>query len=136
MFRLGRNCFCKQAQSSYETCQSSNYASHCRVFFPVFLHLEVKFINISRPYADRLQTGRPKNLCSIPGRGKRFFSFLQSSDCFWDTSILLFNGYGFYLGVKRLGPEADHTLASNVEVKNTWSYICRTSSLCVMCCLM
>jgi hypothetical protein len=33
----------------------------------------------------------------------------------------MFSG-GTFLGVERLGLEADHSLPSSVEVKNAWSY--------------
>jgi hypothetical protein len=44
-------------------------------------------------------------------------------DRFWGPPSLLSNGYQglFFLGVKRLGSEADYS-PSSAEVKNAWSY--------------
>jgi hypothetical protein len=49
---------------------------------------------------------------SIPGRGKRFFSTPQSLDGLWDPPSLQ-----WVPGVKRAGPEADHSPPSNTQVK-------------------
>ena len=60
---------------------------------------------------------------SKPSWGKKFFSSVIRSDRLWGPPSLLFSGYRGYLsGVKRPGPEVDHSSVSRAEVKNKWSY--------------
>jgi len=59
---------------------------------------------------------------SSSGRGWKFFSSPSHPDRLWGPHSLLSNGYqGLTCGVKWPGHEADHSLPSNAEVKNTWS---------------
>lgn len=53
----------------------------------------------------------------IPGRGKRFVSWLACPDPLWGPSSLLFSEYW-----RQMGFEADHWPVSSVRVKNEWSY--------------
>jgi hypothetical protein len=62
-------------------------------------------------YGEVLQTEWQRNLGSIPGTGKKFFS---SPDLLWGQPIRLSHWHGV---VKQLGREADHE-AANAEVKN------------------
>jgi hypothetical protein len=58
------------------------------------------------------------------GRGKRFFSFLNRPDRLWGPHSLLFNGYRSSLpGVKRPGPEVNHSSPSTAEIKNEYAHI-------------
>jgi hypothetical protein len=52
--------------------------------------------------------------------GARFFSSPRCPDRFW--SLPSFLSYGYQV-VGRPKREADHSLPSSAEVKNTWSYI-------------
>jgi hypothetical protein len=68
-----------------------------------------------------LRFGQPRNLGSMPGTGKKFFSQSVHTGC-GAHPALVFNGYqGPSLGVKRQGREADYLPPSSAEVKNEWS---------------
>jgi hypothetical protein len=58
-------------------------------------------------------------------RGWKFFSSPHHPDWLWgppSQDIQCVPG-ALFLGVKRLGHEADHSPPSNAKVKNAWSYI-------------
>jgi hypothetical protein len=59
----------------------------------------------------RLQAEWPRNLGSIPGRGKRFISIPQRPDQLWGLLNLVFNwgGGGHLLEVKQPGRAAEHS---------------------------
>jgi hypothetical protein len=55
--------------------------------------------------------------------GARSFSSPRHPDRFWGPPSLLSNGYrGPFPRTKRPGCEADHSLSTSAEVKNTWIY--------------
>jgi hypothetical protein len=57
---------------------------------------------------------------SIPGSGKRFFPSPQRSDRLWGSHSLISHGYrDSFVGVKRSRREAEHSLSSSAEVKNS-----------------
>jgi hypothetical protein len=51
--------------------------------------------------------------------GARIFSSPRRPDRLWGPPDFLYNGYG----VNRPGREADHSLPTSAEIKNTWIYI-------------
>ena len=71
------------------------------------------------------RAARPRNLGSIPSRGKRFFYFtiLQNSKTPSISTRLpiQWGPTALSLGVKRPEREADQSSASDAEVKNKWS---------------
>jgi hypothetical protein len=67
-----------------------------------------------------LRTGRPGDLRSIPGRGKRISSNLcvQTGSGAHPASCTMRTGSSFPGGKARFGRDADHLLPSNTEVMN------------------
>jgi hypothetical protein len=77
---------------------------------------------ISR-YRDWLRAGRPRGRSSSPGRGKISFLSTSSRPVLGPTQppIQWVQG-ALSTEVKRPEHEADHSPASNADVKNTWIY--------------
>jgi hypothetical protein len=60
---------------------------------------------------------------SNPGRGKRYFSLQNvQTDSRAHPDFYSMCRKVLFPGVKRLGSEADHSLACRAEVKNKWGY--------------
>jgi hypothetical protein len=59
--------------------------------------------------------GQPRNRGSISGRGVQTASGPHPATCRMDTGAIS-------PGLKRLGPEADHSPSSSAPIMNTWSY--------------
>jgi hypothetical protein len=91
---------------------------------------------VGRRYSDGLRVGRPRNLGSIPGKGKRLFSPAQHLNGLWGLPSYLSNGYwSTFPGMKRPGREADHLPQSRAEVKNQQSYTFTSSYVFMAWCL-
>jgi hypothetical protein len=78
-----------------------------------------------------LRIEQPRNLCSIPGRGKSFFLIHNfQTDCGAHLASYSVRTGSSFPWVKQPGPEADHSTPSNAQVKNEYSNA-STHSLCL-----
>jgi hypothetical protein len=74
-------------------------------------------------YRDWLWAVRPRGWSSSLGRGKIFLFSTSSRPVLGPTQPPIQWVLGaLSLGVKRLGCEADHSVPTSAEVKNTWIY--------------
>jgi hypothetical protein len=74
-------------------------------------------------YSGWLRNGRTRCRCSSPDRGKIFLLYSSSSPVLRLTQLPIQWVQGdLSPGIKRPGREADHSLRTGVEVKNTWIY--------------
>ena len=71
----------------------------------------------------RLWTGELRNPGLIPGWSKVFFSFAEMSrPALGPTQLPSIKWVlGVFLGLKRLGSEADHLIPNSMERRNVWS---------------
>jgi len=82
------------------------------------------FILTQWVHFSALQTERPRNQVSFPGKGKRCFSSLEHPDRFWSLPNILYSGYRRAAPSRRIKwpkHEAISDLQSSPVVKNVWS---------------
>jgi hypothetical protein len=74
-------------------------------------------------YGDWLRAGRPRGRSSSPHRGRNFLFSMLSRPVFGSTKPpIQWTPWALSAGVKRQGREADHSPATNAEIKKTWVY--------------
>lgn len=66
-------------------------------------------------------------------KAKRISSSLKRLDGLWDPLSLVIN---MHRGIKRPGPETDHSPPSNAEAKNARNYISASHDVPKACCLI